>query len=157
MFKLQSGEFDRGLVLRQTTLCANTIPVIDGTNILAPGLLKVDTAYEMMLEEAQPLTALDLEAFGHVKSAAQKAFENAKANYSIPGLNGVFHPALPSPPDWPLATGATAWTSKSFAQSETVVVAAPAPPAPPSAPVNPMPNSPLGMPGMPPGYIPGNL
>jgi hypothetical protein len=157
MFKLQSGDFDRGLVLQQTTLCANIIPVIDGTSILAPGLLKVDTAYELMLEEAQPLTALDMEAFGHVKSSAQKVFENAKGNYSLPGLNGEFHPAIPSPSDWPLPTGATAWTSKSFAQSETVVVAVPPPPAPPPAPVNPMPNSPPGMPGMPPGFIPGNI
>jgi hypothetical protein len=134
MFKLQSGDFDPGLVLQQFTLRANTIPVIDGTSISAPGLLSVDGAYALMLEAAQPLTAADLEAFGHIKRSAQETFDNAAGNYSIPGLNSEFHPALPGPPDWPSPTGATAWTSRSFEQSETVVVTAPSPPSTPTPP-----------------------
>jgi hypothetical protein len=144
MFQLQSGEFDPGLVLQQFTLYANMIPIIDGTSIMAPGLLTVDRAYELMLEEAQPLTALDVEAFNHLKSSAQKTFKNAEGNYSIPGLNGEFHPAIPSPPDWPLPTGAGAWTPCSFEQSETVAITPPRPPPPPPLPFNPMPGTPLG-------------
>lgn len=141
MFKLQSGDFDPGLVLQQFTLCANMIPVINGTSISAPGLLTVDGAYALMLEAAQPLTAEDVEAFGHIKRSAKESFDNAAGNYSIPGLNDEFHPAVPRPPDWPLPTGAVAWKSQSFEQSETVVVTAP---SGPSAPTPPGPLSPWG-------------
>jgi hypothetical protein len=134
MFKLQSGDFDPGLVLQQFTLRANTIPVVDGTSISAPGLLSVDGAYELMLDAAQPLAAVDVEAFGHIKHSAQEVFENAVSNYSIPGLSGQFHPAVPGPPDWPSPTGTTAWTSRSFEQSTTVTVAVPDAPKPPVPP-----------------------
>jgi len=87
-----------------------------------------------MLDAAQPLTAVDVEAFGHIKHSAQEAFENAVSNYSIPGLSGEFHPTVPGPPDWPSPTGATAWTSRSFEQSTTVTVAAPDAPKPPLPP-----------------------
>ena len=43
MFKLQSGEFDRGLVLQQTTLCANLPP-----NLCVPR--HPSELYEMLLE-----------------------------------------------------------------------------------------------------------
>jgi hypothetical protein len=127
MFKLQSGDFDPGLQLQQFTLRANMIPVIDGSNISAPGLLSVDGAYALMLEEAQPLTAADAEAFDHIKRSAKEAFDNAVGNYSIPGLSGEFHPAIPGPPNWASPAGASAWTSRSFQQTETVTVSSPAP------------------------------
>jgi hypothetical protein len=52
MFKLQSGDFDKGLVTQQFTLRANQIPVLDGASVAAPGLLTVDGAYGMMLDGA---------------------------------------------------------------------------------------------------------
>ena len=147
MFQLQNGEFDPGLVRQQFTLLANTIPVIDGTSIMAPGLLTVDGAYELMLAQAQPLTAADAEGLGHIKRSAQEAFDNASGDYSIPGMSGGFHPAVPTPPDWPMPSGATAWKSHSLQQSETVTVTTPgpvlSPPRPPppreAPPIRPMP------------------
>jgi hypothetical protein len=142
MFKLKSGDFDPGLELQQFTLRANMIPVIDGSNISAPGLLSVDGAYALMLEAAQPLAAADAEAFGHIKRSAQETFDNAVANYSIPGLSGEFHPAVPGPPNWASPSGASAWTSRSFEQSETTIVSAPQPSSTPSPP-RPLPPRPL--------------
>jgi len=142
MFKLKSGDFDPGLELQQFTLRANMIPVIDGSNISAPGLLSVDGAYALMLEAAQPLAAADAEAFGHIKRSAQKTFDNAVSNYSIPGLSGEFHPAVPGPPNWASPSGASAWTSRSFEQSETKIVSAPQPSSTPSPP-RPLPPRPL--------------
>ena len=145
MFKLQSGDFDKGLVTQQFTLRANQIPVLDGASVAAPGLLTVDGAYGMMLDAAQPLGADDVEALGHLKKGAQEAFQNAEADFSIPGLGGQFHPAVPDPLDWPLPTAAAAWTSRSFQQAESAQAkATPAPgPAPALAPSPALPSRPL--------------
>lgn len=120
MFKLQSGEFDPGLVLQQFTLCANTVPVLNGATIEAPGLVAFDDGYGIMLDSSQPLGAADVEGLGHVKNAAQQSFSNAESNYSI--NSGQFHAAAPLPPDWPMPSGESAWTSHTFQQSDTVTV-----------------------------------
>jgi hypothetical protein len=139
MFQLKSGEYDAGLVQQQFSLRANSIPVLDGINIAAPGLLSVDAAYAGMLNAARPLTAADVDAFGQIVRSAKEEFDNAASNYSIPGLNSEFHPAIPTPPDWPLPTADAAWTSHSFQQSSSVTVTAPTPPRVPG----PVPRRPL--------------
>jgi hypothetical protein len=127
MFTLKSGELFEGLVVEQFSILANQIPKIQDTSIVAPGLLSVDGLFGALLDQAQPLTPADMEGLGAMKRHAQEMFVN-----TLPGLTpgtGDFHPALPTPPDWPLPSGAAAWTSRTFEQSETV--SAGPPPAPP--------------------------
>ncbi|HJS88088.1 MAG TPA: hypothetical protein VJ779_21760 [Acetobacteraceae bacterium] len=142
MFTLKSGELYPGLVVEQFSLLANVLPALQGSSIAGPGLLTVDGLYGMMLGQAQALAASDLEALGAVKRHAEKAFEQ-----TLPGMTpgtGEFHPAVPTPPDWPLPSGAAAWSSHSFEQSETVTTRPPSPPRPP------VPSPPILVPRRPP-------
>lgn len=130
MFTLQNGEPYQPLVVEQFSRRANQVPKLQGGTILAPGLLSVDGVYDMLLGEALPLTAGDMDAFGAIKGPAQKAFSKT-VPATIPGAED-FHPVLPTPPDWPLPSGAGAWSSHSFEQAETVTVTGPPIPSGPA-------------------------
>jgi hypothetical protein len=120
MFMLKDGTLYDGLAVEQFSTLANALPTIQDGSIMGAGLLTVDGLYSLMLEQSQAVSASDMEAFGAVKRDAQKAFDSA-----LPGLTpgvGEFHPAVPTPMDWPFPGAAAAWSSRSFEQTETVVV-----------------------------------
>ena len=129
MFMLKDGELFDGLVVEQFSMLANALPTIEDGSILGAGLLTADGLYSMILDQSQALAASDMEAFGAIKRHAQQAFD-ATLPALTPGV-GEYHPALPTPKDWPFPSAATAWSSRSFEQTETVVVAPPPPKIPP--------------------------
>jgi hypothetical protein len=120
MFLLKDGTLYDGLAVEQFSTLANALPTIQDGSIMGAGLLTVDGLYSLMLDQSQAVSASDMEAFGAVKRDAQKAFDS-----TLPGLTpgvGEFHPAVPTPIDWPFPGAAAAWSSRRFEQSETVVV-----------------------------------
>lgn len=128
MFALRDGTASTALVTEQFSGLANLLPDLDGTTITSPGLLSADGAYGALLVQAQPLTAADMAALGAIKDPAERAFAEAAEEPLIRG--GVaYRPALPLPPDWPLPSAATAWSSYSYKTAESTTVTAP-PPAP---------------------------
>jgi hypothetical protein len=128
MFMLKDGTLYDGLAVEQFSTLANALPTIQDGSIMGAGLLTVDGLYNLMLQQAQPVSASDMEALGAVKRDAQKAFDA-----TLPGLTpgvGEFHPAVPTPTDWPFPTAAAAWSSRVFEQTETISVAPPPTPSP---------------------------
>lgn len=123
MFMLKDGELFDGLAVEQFSMLANALPTIEDGSILGAGLLTADGLYSMMLDQSQALSTSDMEAFGAIKRHAQQAFD-AMLPALTPGLD-EYHPALPTPKDWPFPSAATAWSSRSFEQTETVVAASP--------------------------------
>jgi hypothetical protein len=136
MFMLKDGTLYDGLAVEQFSTLANALPTIQDGSIMGAGLLTVDGLYSLMLEQAQAVSASDMEAFGAVRRDAQKAFD-ATLPGRTPGV-GEFHPAIPTPTDWPFPTAAAAWSSRVFEQTQTVA-AAPTPSPPPSTPPVPRP------------------
>jgi hypothetical protein len=127
MFMLKDGTLYQGLAVEQFSMLANALPTIQDGSIMGVGLFTVDGLYNLMLAQAQATSAADMEALGAVKRDAQKAFDA-----TLPGLSpGVsdYHPAIPTPTDWPFPSAAAAWSSRSFEQTETVTVAPTPPPS----------------------------
>lgn len=128
MFMLKDGTLYDGLAVEQFSTLANALPTIQDGSIMGAGLLTVDGLYSLMLEQSQAVLSSDMDAFGAVKRDARKAL-----NSTLPGLTpglGEFHPAVPTPIDWPFPGAAAAWSSRSFEQTETVAVE-PTPTPPP--------------------------
>lgn len=127
MFQLQGGMFDKGLVIEQFSMQANRLPHIEGTTIQTHSLLTADGYYGTILDQAAALPSADLGAFGAMKSAAQQSFRQAEQFYRTLG-GGEYRPVLCTPPDWPMPSGAGAWTTREFKQTEKVTTGTPPPP-----------------------------
>jgi hypothetical protein len=129
MFQLTDGSFYTPLVTEQFSLLANDLPKLDGATIATSGLARADEEYGLLLAQAQPLKPEDMQALGAIKGPAEKNF--AAAMEEPRTFGGVpYHPALPTPPDWPLPSGDSAWVTREFKQTETTVVSRPPVPAP---------------------------
>jgi hypothetical protein len=129
MFKLEGGDFDKGLVVEQFSTLANPIPVLQGTSIHAPGLLTADGFYGSLLEQAQALPSADLGTFAQIKDNASKSYKQS-VGFNRPLGGAEYHPAFPTPADFPLPSGTSAWASQDFKQTETESVSVPDPAAP---------------------------
>ncbi len=127
MFKLQDGSFYEPLVTEQFSMLANMLPELEGATICAPGLLTVDSAYDSLLAQAQPLTSADMSGLGSVKGTAEQLFDQAAESPLIRG--GIdYHPALPIPPNWPLPGAENIWVNRQFVQTEAVSTSNSSPP-----------------------------
>ncbi len=118
MFKLDSGDLFEPLVAEQFSLLANTVPVLNGSEISAPGLLTVDGYYGTLLAQAQALPTTNVDAFNAIKHDARETFDNAALEPRVAG-HITYRPALPTPPDWPLPSGTAAWVSHTLVRNES--------------------------------------
>ncbi len=134
MFKLDSGDFFQPLVAEQFSLLANMVPVLNGSEISAPGLLTVDGYYGTLLAQAQALPTTDVDAFNAIKHDAREAFDNAALEPRVAG-HMTYRPALPTPPDWPLPSGTAAWVKHTLVRNNTAGQGLAAAASPPAVPV----------------------
>jgi hypothetical protein len=133
MFKLDSGDFFAPLVTEQFSVLANMVPVLNGCQISAPGLLTVDGYYAALLAQAQALPTADIDAFNALKHDARETFDNAALEPRVAG-HVTYRPALPTPPDWSLPSGSAAWVTHTLVRSLTTSQGAVASPSPPAVP-----------------------
>lgn len=116
-FQTKDGAFLPNLELEQFSSLANTVPMLNGSTIVAPSLYTFDDAYEILLLGSQPLTAGDAELLGHFKDQARQEFDGVKT----PPLIGAseYHPVYPTPKGWSQPATAASWKSYSYSKTET--------------------------------------